>query len=62
MLGPPPRYCPGTLEPAEPEAVPVLAGVAPSNTIQFRASAMTVPKGMDGRINGHVVIRARNQH
>jgi hypothetical protein len=50
------------LEPAEPEAVPVLAGVAPSNTIQFRASAMTVPKGMDGRINGHVVIRARNQH
>src|SRR5271170_2479253 len=30
--GPSP-YCPGTLEPAEPEAVPALAGVAPSRTV-----------------------------
>jgi hypothetical protein len=27
------RYCPGTLEPAEPEALPALAGVAPSSTV-----------------------------
>jgi hypothetical protein len=26
-------YCPGTFEPAEPEALPVLAGVAPSSTV-----------------------------
>jgi hypothetical protein len=57
-----PAYCPGTFEPAEPEALPVLAGVAPLSTIRSRASAMTMPKGMDGRINGNVVIRARNQH
>ena len=26
-------YCPGTFEPAEPEALPVLAGLAPSSTV-----------------------------
>ena len=26
-------YCPGTLDPVEPEALPELAGVAPSSTV-----------------------------
>ena len=33
--GPAEIYCPGTLEPAEPEGLLALAGVAPSSTVTF---------------------------